>query len=84
MRIRHYKPIAALAAILTVVVAIAGAAHAQPLTKIRYTLDWRYEGHFAMFMMAKGWGWSSDGTIWQWRQQTTFSSMKNARIRNAR
>jgi len=58
MRIRNYnhKSLAALAAILAIAMAIAGAAHAQPLTKIRYTLDWHYEGHFAAFMMAKAKG----------------------------
>ena len=56
MGIRHYKPLAALAAILAIAMAIAGVAHAQPLTKIRYTLDWRYDGQFAAFMMAKAKG----------------------------
>ena len=34
----------------------AGAASAQPLTKIRFTLDWRFEGQLAYFMMAKNKG----------------------------
>ena len=45
--------------LLTVLVAgfaFAGAAHAQPLTKLRFTLDWRYEGHLSYFMMAKAKG----------------------------
>lgn len=54
MGIRYHKPLGALAAILAM--AIAAAAHAQPLTKIRYTLDWKYDGQFAAFMMAKAKG----------------------------
>lgn len=50
MNIRRYKMfLAAMAAGL----AFAGAAQAQQLTKVRFTLDWRYEGHFSYFMMAK-------------------------------
>jgi len=56
MRNRRFKPLAALAALLAVAMAVTGAAHAQPLTKIRFTLDWHYEGHFAAFMMAKAKG----------------------------
>lgn len=36
--------------------AFAGAACAQQLTKIRFALDWRFEGQLAYFMMAKNKG----------------------------
>ena len=56
MRVRHCRPFAALAVVLAAAFAMAGAAHAQPLTKIRFTLAWSYEGHFANSMMAKAKG----------------------------
>ncbi|MBI2317180.1 MAG: ABC transporter substrate-binding protein [Betaproteobacteria bacterium] len=43
-------------AALTAVFAFAGSAYSQPLTKLRFTLDWRYEGHLSFFMMAKAKG----------------------------
>jgi NitT/TauT family transport system substrate-binding protein len=39
-----------------VLVVAASVATAQPLTKLRFSLDWRYEGQFAAFMMAKAKG----------------------------
>ena len=45
-----------LLAVLTAVFALVGTAHSQQLTKIRFTLDWRYEGHLSFFMMAKAKG----------------------------
>jgi NitT/TauT family transport system substrate-binding protein len=37
----------------TLVFAMGAHAQSQPLTKIRYTLDWRYQGNLAEFMYAK-------------------------------
>jgi len=53
MNLRRCKT---LLAVLAAAFALAGAAHAQPLTKVRFTLDWRYEGHLSYFMMAKAKG----------------------------
>ena len=50
MNVRSYKK---LLVVLAAGFAIAGTAQAQQLTKLRFTLDWRYEGHFSYFMMAK-------------------------------
>ena len=41
---------------LAAALAMAGVASAQPLAKLRVTLDWRFEGQLAMFMMAKSKG----------------------------
>lgn len=38
------------------IAAYAGAGLAQAPTKLRFTLDWRFEGQLAMFMMAKNKG----------------------------
>ncbi len=35
---------------------LSPAVYAQALTKVRFTLDWRYEGHLSFFMMAKARG----------------------------
>lgn len=51
-RNRYCHCLVAFAAILV----MAGSASAQQLTKLRFTLDWRYEGQLAMFMMAKSKG----------------------------
>ncbi len=46
---------AALAALALTLAALSGPtfAQAQPLTKIRFVLDWRYEGPAALFLVAK-------------------------------
>ena len=59
MNIRRYKLLLVASATLAAVViqfAFTAAANAQQLTKIHFTLDWRYEGHLSYFMMAKAKG----------------------------
>ena len=54
MRFCDRRYLGTIAAVI--VMTIATSSPAQPLTKIRYTLDWRYDGQFAAFMMAKAKG----------------------------
>ena len=54
MRFYDHRYLGTIGAVI--VMAIATSSPAQPLTKIRYTLDWRYDGQFAAFMMAKAKG----------------------------
>jgi NitT/TauT family transport system substrate-binding protein len=59
MNLRRY--IMRMAAAVTLValgfgVTATSAAEAQPLTKIRFTLDWHYGGHLSYFLMAKAKG----------------------------
>jgi NitT/TauT family transport system substrate-binding protein len=59
MNICRYKMrMVALVALATLVVGstFASAADKQPLTKIRFTLDWHYGGHLSYFLMAKAKG----------------------------
>ena len=58
MNIRRHKTLTSIVTLAAMVFgfALSGAVDAQPLTKIRFTLDWRYEGHLSYFMMAKAKG----------------------------